>query len=117
MYDKIIQRVRLIQSDEDRPPVGSVGLCSRLLNGQYFITWENKDIQVLDQLWSDTFHVEPIIEGYDILTMHDVLMITAERDDELYAIKDIHEIQNIYQEYIDFTEPLVQLGLEHMTRS
>lgn len=51
-----------------------------------------------------------VIEGYQYLTIEDVLSITAENDLTYFDIENAEMIQKIFQEYADFTKPLVRIG-------
>lgn len=51
-----------------------------------------------------------VIEGYQCLTIEDVLSITAKNDTTYFDIKNIKVIQKIFQEYTDFTKPLVKIA-------
>lgn len=58
----------------------------------------------------DDFLFGYIIEGYQYLTIEDVLSITAENDLTYFDIENVEMIQRIFQEYADFTKPLVKIG-------
>lgn len=58
----------------------------------------------------DDFLFGYVIEGYQYLTIEDVLSITAENDLTYFDIENAEMIQRIFQEYTDFTKPLVRIG-------
>lgn len=58
----------------------------------------------------DDFLFGYIIEGYQYLTIEDVLSITAENDLTYFNIENVEMIQRIFQEYADFTKPFVEIG-------
>lgn len=58
----------------------------------------------------DDFLFGYVIEGYQYLTIEDVLSITAENDLTYFDIENVEMIQRIFQEYADFTKPLVRIG-------
>ena len=58
----------------------------------------------------DDFLFGYVIEGYQYLTIEDVLSITAENDLTYFDIENVKMIQRIFQEYADFTKPLVRIG-------
>lgn len=58
----------------------------------------------------DDFLFGYVIEGYQYLTIEDVLSITAKNDTTYFDIKNIKVIQKIFQEYTDFTKPLVKIA-------
>lgn len=58
----------------------------------------------------DDFLFGYVIEGYQYLTIEDVLSITAENDLTYFDIENTEMIQRIFQEYADFTKPLVKIG-------
>ena len=51
-----------------------------------------------------------IIEGYQYLTIEDVLSITAKNDTTYFDIENVKVIQKIFQEYIEFTAPLAKIA-------
>lgn len=53
-----------------------------------------------------------VIEGYQYLTIEDVLSITAGNDLTYFDIENVEMIQRIFQEYADFTKHLVRIGRE-----
>lgn len=57
----------------------------------------------------DDFLFGYIIEGYQYLTIEDVLSITAKNDTTYFDIENVKVIQKIFQEYIEFTAPLVKI--------
>ena len=60
----------------------------------------------------DDFLFGYVIEGYQYLTIEDVLSITAENDLTYFDIENVEMIQRIFQEYADFTKLLVRIGRE-----
>lgn len=60
----------------------------------------------------DDFWFGYIFEGYQYLTIEDVLSITAKNDMTYFDIEDVKTIQKIFQEYVEFTQPLVQIAEE-----
>ena len=58
----------------------------------------------------DVFLFGYVIEGYQYLTIEDVLSITAENDLTYFDIENAEMIQRIFQEYADFTKPFVKIG-------
>ena len=50
-----------------------------------------------------------MIEGYQYLTIEDVLSITAENDLTYFDIENTEMVQRIFHEYTDFTKPLVEI--------
>lgn len=58
----------------------------------------------------DDFLFGYVIEGYQYLTIEDVLSITAENDLTYFDIENVEMIQRIFQEYADFTKLLVRMG-------
>lgn len=58
----------------------------------------------------DDFLFGYVIEGYQYLTIEDVLSITAENDLTYFDIENVEMIQRIFQEYADFTKSLVRIG-------
>lgn len=65
---------------------------------------------IQSEVLEDDFLFGYIIEGYQYLTIEDVLSITAENDLTYFDIENAEMIQRIFQEYADFTKPLVELG-------
>lgn len=57
----------------------------------------------------DDFLFGYVIEGYQYLTIEDVLSITAKNDTTYFDIENVEVIQKIFQEYTDFTKPLVKI--------
>ena len=57
----------------------------------------------------DDFLFGYVIKGYQYLTIEDVLSITAENDLTYFDIENVEMIQRIFQEYADFTKPLVRI--------
>lgn len=58
----------------------------------------------------DDFLFGYVIEGYQYLTIEDVLSITAENDLTYFDIENTEMIHRIFQEYADFTKPFVKIG-------
>lgn len=58
----------------------------------------------------DDFLFGYIIEGYQYLTIEDVLSITAKNDTTYFDIENVKVIQKIFQEYIEFTAPLAKIA-------
>lgn len=58
----------------------------------------------------DDFLFGYVIEEYQYLTIEDVLSITAKNDTTYFDIKNVEMIQRIFQEYTDFTKPLVKVA-------
>ena len=58
----------------------------------------------------DDFLFGYVIEGYQYLTIEDVLSITAENDLTYFDIENAEMIQRIFQEYTDFAKPFVEIG-------
>ena len=58
----------------------------------------------------DDFLFGYVIEGYQYLTIEDVLSITAENDLTYFDIENTEMIQRIFHEYTDFTKPFVEIG-------
>ena len=58
----------------------------------------------------DDFLFGYIIEGYQYLTIEDVLSITAKNDTTYFDIENVKVIQKIFQEYIEFTAHLVKIA-------
>lgn len=58
----------------------------------------------------DDFLFGYVIEGYQYLTIEDVLSITAKNDTTYFDIKNVEVIQKIFQEYTDFTKPFVKIA-------
>lgn len=57
----------------------------------------------------DDFLFGYVIEGYQYLTIEDVLSITVKNDTTYFDIENVEVIQKIFQEYTDFTKPLVKI--------
>lgn len=57
----------------------------------------------------DDFLFGYVIKGYQYLTIEDVLSITAKNDMTYFNIENVEVIQKIFQEYTDFTKPLVKI--------
>ena len=58
----------------------------------------------------DDFLFGYVIEGYQYLTIEDVLSITTKNDTTYFDIENVEVIQKIFQEYTDFTKPLVKIA-------
>lgn len=58
----------------------------------------------------DDFLLGYVIEGYQYLTIEDVLSITAKNDTTYFDIENVKVIQKIFQEYIEFTAPLAKIA-------
>lgn len=58
----------------------------------------------------DDFLFGYVIEGYQYLTIEDVLSITAKNDTTYFDIENFEVIQKVLQEYTDFTKPLVRIA-------
>lgn len=58
----------------------------------------------------DDFLFGYVIEGYQYLTIEDVLSITVKNDTTYFDIENVEVIQKIFQEYTDFTNPLVKIA-------
>lgn len=58
----------------------------------------------------DDFLFGYVIEGYQYLTIEDVLSITAKNDTTYFDIENVKVIQKIFQEYIEFTAPLAKIA-------
>lgn len=56
-----------------------------------------------------------MIEGYQYLTIEDVLSITAENDLTYFDIENTEMIQRIFYEYKDFTKPFMEIGNQNHT--
>jgi len=65
---------------------------------------------IQSEVLEDDFLFGYIIEGYQYLTIEDVLSITAENDLTYFDIENVEMIQRIFQEYADFTKPFMKLG-------
>lgn len=50
-----------------------------------------------------------IIEGYQYLTIEDVLSITDKNDVTYFDIENMGIIQKIFHEYVEFTKPLLEI--------
>lgn len=57
----------------------------------------------------DDFLFGYVIEGYQYLTIEDVLSITVKNDTTCFDIENVEVIQKIFQEYTEFTKPLVKI--------
>lgn len=57
----------------------------------------------------DDFLFGYVIEGYQYLTIEDVLSITVKNNTTYFDIENVEVIQKIFQEYTDFTKPLVKI--------
>lgn len=62
----------------------------------------------------DDFLFGYVIEGYQYLTIEDVLSITAENDLTYFDIENTETIQQIFHEYTDFTKPFVEIGNQNL---
>lgn len=58
----------------------------------------------------DDFLFGYVIDGYQYLTIEDVLSITTGNDLTYFDIENAEMIQRIFQEYTDFTKPLIRIG-------
>lgn len=57
----------------------------------------------------DDFLFGYVIGGYQYLTIEDVLSITVKNDTTYFDIENVEVIQKIFQEYTEFTKPLVKI--------
>lgn len=64
----------------------------------------------------DDFLFGYVIEGYQYLTIEDVLSITAKNDTTYFDIENVKVIQKIFQEYIEFTAPLAKIAEQEHIR-